>query len=124
MQKSKLTSETQDLSKYRVPIPSISYKNYSKCLKRKINLYSEYTFDIKDRRNIGNGHKDFAITNSVNNISMKHNNYKNELSSEKNIHHCHSNNKNYFDCPTITGNTRILYSYRNRRISDLINKSK
>ena len=124
LQKSKLTSETQDLSKYRVPIPSISYKNYSKCLKRKINLYSEYTFDIKDRRNIGNGHKDFAITNSVNNISMKHNNYKNELSSEKNIHHYHSNNKNYFDCPTITGNTRILYSYRNRRISDLINKSK
>ena len=124
LQKSKLTSETQDLSKYRVPIPSISYKNYSKCLKRKINLYSEYTFDIKDRRNIGNGHKDFTITNSVNNISMKHNNYKNELSSEKNIHHCHSNNKNYFDCPTITGNTRILYSYRNRRISDLINKSK
>ena len=122
LQKSKMPSEAQNLSRCKLPIPSISYKNYSKCLKRKINLYSEYTLDIKDRRNIGNGHKDSGITKSVNNISVKHNNYRNELSSDKNIHH--PNYKNYFDYPNITGNRRTLYSYSNRRISRLINKSK
>ena len=122
LQKSKMPSEVQNLSRCKLPIPSVSYKNYSKCLKRKINLYSEYTLDIKDRRNIGNGHKDSGITKSVNNISMKHNNYRNELSSDKNIHH--PNYKNYFDYPNITGNRRALYSYSNRRISRLINKSK
>lgn len=122
LQKSKMPSEAQNLSRCKLPIPSVSYKNYSKCLKRKINLYSEYTLDIKDRRNIGNGHKDSGITKSVNNISVKHNNYRNELSSDKNIHH--PNYKNYFDYPNITGNRRTLYSYSNRRISRLINKSK
>ena len=122
LQKSKFASEIQDLSKCKLPIPSISYKNYSKCLKRKINLYSDYTLDIKDRRNIGNGHKDLGYTKSVNNMSVKHNNYRNELSSDKNIHH--SNYRNYFDYPTINGNRRTLYSYSNRRISRLINKSK
>jgi hypothetical protein len=122
LQKSKFASEIQDLSKCKLPIPSISYKNYSKCLKRKINLYSDYTLDIKDRRNIGNGHKDLGYTKSVNNMSVKHNNYQNELSSDKNIHH--SNYRNYFDYPTINGNRRTLYSYNNRRISRLINKSK
>ena len=122
LQKSKMPSEAQNLSRCKLPIPSISYKNYSRCLKRKINLYSEYTLDIKDRRNIGNGHKDSGITKSVNNISVKHNNYRNELSSDKNIHH--PNYKNYFDYPNITGNRRTLYSYSNRRISRLINKSK
>ena len=122
VQKSKLVSETQDLSKFKLPLPSESYKNYSKCLKRKINLYSEYTFDIKDRRNIGNGHKDFGTTNSINNMSVKHNNYKNELSSDRNIHH--SKNINYFDYPAINRNRRTLYSYSNKRISRLINKSK
>ena len=122
LQKSKFATETQDLSKCKLPIPSVSYKNYSKCLKRKINLYSEYTLDIKDRRNIGNGHKDLGYTKSVNNMSVKHNNYRNELSSDKNIHH--SNYRNYFDYPTINGNRRTLYSYSNRRISLLINKSK
>ena len=118
----KMPSEAQNLSRCKLPIPSISYKNYSKCLKRKINLYSEYTLDIKDRRNIGTGHKDSGITKSVNNISVKHNNYRNELSSDKNIHQ--PNYKNYFDYPNITGNRRTLYSYSNRRISRLINKSK
>ena len=122
LQKSKFASEIQDLSKCKLPIPSISYKNYSKCLKRKINLYSDYTLDIKDRRNIGNGHKDLGYTKSVNNMSVKHNNYRNELSSDKNIHH--SNYRNYFDYPTINGNRRTLYSYGNRRVSRLINKSK
>ena len=122
LQKSKMPSEAQNLSRCKLPIPSVSYKNYSKCLKRKINLYSEYTLDIKDRRNIGNGHKDSGITKSVNNISVKHNNYRNELSSDQNIHH--PNYKNYFDYPNITGNRRTLYSYSNRRISRLINKSK
>ena len=122
LQKSKMPSEAQNTSRCKLPIPSVSYKNYSKCLKRKINLYSEYTLDIKERRNIGNGHKDSGITKSVNNISAKHNNYRNELSSDKNIHH--PNYKNYFDYPNITGNRRTLYSYSNRRISRLINKSK
>lgn len=122
LQKSKMPSEAQNLSRCKLPIPSVSYKNYSKCLKTKINLYSEYTLDIKDRRNIGNGHKDSGITKSVNNISVKHNNYRNELSSDQNIHH--PNYKNYFDYPNITGNRRTLYSYSNRRISRLINKSK
>ena len=95
LQRSKLESEEQDLSKCKLPLPSVSYKNYSKGLKRKINLYSEYTFDIKDRRNIGNGHRDSGNYKSVNNMSVKHGNYKNELSSDKNIHH--SNYINYFD---------------------------
>ena len=122
LQKSKLASEIQDSSKCKLPIPSVSYKNYSKYLKRKINLYSKYTFDIKDRRNIGNGHKGLGITKSVNSMSEKHDNYKNELSSDKNIHH--SNYRNYFDYPIISGNRRTLYSYNNRRISHSINKSK
>ena len=121
--KSKLVSKIIDDSKLKFPIQSVNYQNNSKFLKRKSNpIYSEYLFDVKDRRTIGNENKNLGVTKSVNNMSVKHHDYKNELSCDKKIHH--SNNKNYFDYPIITSSRKNLYCSKDKRIPHLINKSK
>jgi len=121
--KSKLASQIIDDSKLKFPIQSVNYKNNSKCLKRKsFPIYSEYIFDIKDRRTIGNEYKHLGTTKSVNNMSVKHHDYKNDLSCDKKYHH--SNHINYFDCPIIKSSRKNLYGSKDKRISHLINKSK
>ena len=118
--KSKLVSKIIDDSKLKFPIQSVNYQNNSKFLKRKSNpIYSEYLFDIKDRRTIGNENKNLGVTKSVNNMSVKHHDYKNELSCDRKIHY--SNNKNYFDYPI---SRKSLYCSKDKRIPHLINKSK
>ena len=121
--KSKLASQIIDDSKLKFPIQSVNYKNNSKCLKRKsFPIYSEYIFDIKDRRTIGNEYKHLRTTKSVNNMSVKHHDYKNDLSCDKKYHH--SNHINYFDRPIIKSSRKNLYGSKDKRISHLINKSK
>jgi len=119
--KSKLVSNIFDDSKLKFPIQSVNYKNNSKCFNRKsYPLYSEYLFDIKDRRTIGNEHKNLGVTKSVNNMSVKHHDYKNELSCDKKNHH--SNHKNYFDYPINNSSRKKLYGSKDKRIPHLINK--
>ena len=121
--KSKLATQIIDDSKLKYPIQSVTYQNNSKFLKRKSNpIYSEYFFDIKDRRTIGNENKNLGVTKSVNNMSVKHHDYKNELSCDKKT--LHSNNINYFDYPNITSSRKNLYYSKDKRIPHLINKSK
>ena len=121
--KSKLISEIIDDSKLKFPIQSINYKNNSKCIKRKSNpIYSEYLFDIKDRRTIGNERKNLGVTKSLNNMSVKNHDSKKELSCERKKHH--SNNKNYFDYPIITNSRKNLYGSKDKRMPHLINTSK
>ena len=121
--KSKLVTQIINDSKIKFPIQSANNQNNSKFLKRKSNpIYSEYLFDIKDRRTIGNENKNLGVTKSVNNMSVKHHDYKNELSCDKKIHH--SNNKNVFDYPIITSSRKNLYCSKDKRIPHLINKSK
>ena len=121
--KSKLISEIIDDSKLKFPIQSVNYKNNSKCIKRKSNpIYSEYLFDIKDRRTIGNERKNLGVTKSLNNMSVKNHDSKKELSCERKKHH--SNNKNYFDYPIITNSRKNLYGSKDKRMPHLINTSK
>ena len=117
--KSKLVSNIIDDSKLKFPIQSVNYKNNSKCFKRKsYPLYSEYCFDIKDRRTIGNEHKNLGVTKSVNNMSVKHHDYKNDLSCDKRNHH--SKQKNYFDYPILNSSRKKLYGSKDKRIPHLI----
>lgn len=119
--KSKLVTNIIDDSKLKFPIQSVNYKNNSKCFNRKsYPLYSEYLFDIKDRRTIGNEHKNLGVTKSVNNMSVKNHDYKNELSCNKKNHH--SNHKNYFDYPIHNSSRKKLYGSKDKRFPHLINK--
>ena len=121
--KSKLTSKIIDDSKLNFPIQSVNYKNNSKCVKRKSNpIYSEYLFDIKDRRTIGNENRNLGVTKSVNNMSVKHHDYKKDLSCDKKIRH--SNHINYFDYPIINNSRKNLYGSKDKRVPHLINTSK
>ena len=122
--KSKLASQIIDDSKIKFPIQSVNYKNNSKYLKKNSNpIYSEYLFDIKDRRTIGNENKNAGTTKSVNNISVKIHDYKIELSCDKKNHH-NSKNINYFDYPIRSGSRKNLYASKDKRIPNLIKISK
>ena len=121
--KSKLVTQIINDSKIKFPIQSANNQNNSKFLKRKSNpIYSEYLFDIKDRRTIGNENRNLGVTKSVNNMSVKHHDYKKDLSCDKKIRH--SNHINYFDYPIINNSRKNLYGSKDKRVPHLINTSK